>query len=80
MEVVDLCSGDGWFTLQIARLAHHVIAIDIDSKMLEAARIRLIENQVTNCTFVPGDAYDLEKTGQASDGLRLLGERVPWRR
>ncbi|MFZ3336344.1 MAG: class I SAM-dependent methyltransferase [Xanthobacteraceae bacterium] len=61
MEVVDLCSGDGWFTLQIARLAHHVIAIDIDSKMLEVARTRLLENQVTNCTFVAGNAYDLEK-------------------
>ena len=30
MEVVDLCSGDGWFTLQIAKLARHVTAIDID--------------------------------------------------
>ena len=27
MEVVDLCSGDGWFTLQIAKVARHVIAI-----------------------------------------------------
>ena len=24
MEVIDLCSGDGWFTLQIAKLARHV--------------------------------------------------------
>ena len=24
MEVVDLCSGDGWFTLQIAKIARHV--------------------------------------------------------
>ena len=30
ISVVDLCSGDGWFTLQIARLAREVTAIDID--------------------------------------------------
>ena len=29
MEVIDLCSGDGWFTLQIAKVARHVAAIDI---------------------------------------------------
>ena len=22
MDVIDLCSGDGWFTLQIAKLLH----------------------------------------------------------
>lgn len=31
-EVVDLCSGDGWFTLQIAKIARHVVAIDIGSR------------------------------------------------
>jgi len=35
---VDLCSGDGWFTLQMARIARHVIAVDIDAKMLETNR------------------------------------------
>jgi SAM-dependent methyltransferase len=59
MEVVDLCSGDGWFTLQIAKIARHVIAIDIDPAMLEVARHRLTENGVTNCDFVAGDAYEL---------------------
>ena len=24
MEAIDLCSGDGWFTLQIAKVARHV--------------------------------------------------------
>ena len=43
MEVIDPCSGDGWFTLQIARLARHVIAIDIDSNLPEVARHRLTE-------------------------------------
>src|SRR5258706_8811389 len=40
MEVIDLCSGDGWFTLQIAKIARHVVAIDIDPDLLDVARHR----------------------------------------
>jgi hypothetical protein len=29
IEALELYSGDGWFTLQIARIARHVIAIDM---------------------------------------------------
>ena len=58
-DVVDLCAGDGWFTLQIAKLAGQVVAIDIDPVILEVARKRLAEANVTNCAFVSGDAYKL---------------------
>jgi ubiquinone/menaquinone biosynthesis C-methylase UbiE len=51
MTVVDLCCGDGWFTLQIAKIARHVVAIDIDPHLLEVARHRLTEGGVTNCAF-----------------------------
>ncbi|HLK81069.1 MAG TPA: class I SAM-dependent methyltransferase [Xanthobacteraceae bacterium] len=61
MEVIDLCSGDGWFTLQIARLARHVIAIDIDPALLEVARHRLAESGARNCDFIAGDAYDIAR-------------------
>ena len=61
MEVIDLCSGDGWFTLQIARIARRVIAIDIDPSLLHVARHRLAEGGVANCDFVAGDAYDIAK-------------------
>jgi SAM-dependent methyltransferase len=61
MDVIDLCSGDGWFTLQIAKIARHVVAIDIDAVLLEVARHRLTESGVTNCDFVAGDAYNLPK-------------------
>jgi SAM-dependent methyltransferase len=59
MDVVDLCCGDGWFTLPIARVARRVIAVDIDADMLEAARRRLTECGATNCDFVSRDAYAL---------------------
>jgi ubiquinone/menaquinone biosynthesis C-methylase UbiE len=58
-EAIDLCAGDGWFTLHIAKAARHVVAIDIDRAMLEAARHRLCQNGIGNCDFVVGDAYDV---------------------
>jgi 2-polyprenyl-3-methyl-5-hydroxy-6-metoxy-1,4-benzoquinol methylase len=67
MGVIDLCAGDGWFTLQIAKVAHHVTAIDIDSNLLEVARLRLVENGVTNCDFVAGDAYEVAKLVKPAD-------------
>ena len=61
MDVIDLCSGDGWFTLQIARLARHVVAVDIERALLDVAKLRLAESRVTNCDFVEGNAYDIAK-------------------
>jgi SAM-dependent methyltransferase len=61
MDVVDLCCGDGWFTLAIAKIARSVIAVDIDNDLIEKARTRLVENGRTNFTFVAGDAYELRK-------------------
>jgi SAM-dependent methyltransferase len=59
MEAIDLCCGDGWFTLPMARLARQVIAIDIDKDQLDLASHRLARNGIANCSFVTGDAYEL---------------------
>ncbi len=61
MDVIDLCSGDGWFTLQIGKIAGRVTAIDIDRAFLDVARVRLAENGIANCTFIEGNAYDVDK-------------------
>jgi SAM-dependent methyltransferase len=61
MIVADLCSGDGWFTLQIARIARRLFAIDLDATLLETARTRLIEIGVANCRFIEGNAFDIAK-------------------
>ena len=71
MGVIDLCSGDGWFTLQIAKVARHVCAIDIDPNLLEVACHRLAENGLTNCDFVSGDAYDIAKLTAPADFVFL---------
>jgi SAM-dependent methyltransferase len=68
MTVIDLCSGDGWFTLQIARRARRVLAVDIDAALLDVARVRLREGGITNCEFLVGNAYEIAKlTGQLVD-------------
>jgi len=61
MDVIDLCSGDRWFTLQIARLARFVVAIDIDPGLLEVSRHRLSEANMSNCEFIAGDAYNVAR-------------------
>jgi len=65
MAVIDLCSGDGWFTLQIAKIAKHVVAIDIDANLLAVARQRLSESGITNCDYVAGDAYKISELWRA---------------
>ena len=60
MEVIDLCCGDGWFTLQMAKVARRVIAVDIDPGILQAARHRLTRAAIGNCDFVAGNAYRLQ--------------------
>ncbi|TPN79548.1 class I SAM-dependent methyltransferase [Mesorhizobium sp. CU2] len=68
MNAVDLCCGDGWFTLPMTRLASHVTAIDIDAEQLDFARRRLAETGVAGCDFVAGDAYALaELVSRPSD-------------
>ena len=59
MDAVDLCCGDGLFTVPLASMARRVTAIDLDPEMLALARDRAAATCVTNCTFIAGDAYDL---------------------
>ena len=57
MDVIDLCCGDGLFTAPLARMVRHVVAIDLDAAMLDAARTKVAAAKVANCDFVEGDAY-----------------------
>lgn len=59
IEAVDLCCGDGLFTVPLARVAAHVVAIDLDPEMLARTRARLTAAAITNCDVVEGDAYDI---------------------
>jgi SAM-dependent methyltransferase len=57
MDVVDLCCGDGLFTAPLARMVRHVVAVDIDPAMLDAARKKVTAANASNCDFIQGDAY-----------------------
>ena len=61
MDVIDLCCGDGWFTLPISKIARSVAALDIDAALLDVARQRLTQAAAANCDFIAGDAYDLAR-------------------
>ena len=61
MDVIDFCSGNGWFTLHIAKVARWVIAIDIDPQLLDVSRHRLAALGVRNCDLVLGNAYRLRE-------------------
>jgi len=69
---VDLCAGDGWFTLPMACIARQVVAIDIDDKLLNSARRRLADAGLTNCAFTVTDAYDLAKVVTAPADFLFL--------
>ena len=57
---IDLCCGDGLFTVPLARIAKRVYAIDIDPVMLDRARARVAEARADNCEFVEADAMAVD--------------------
>lgn len=61
LDVLDLCSGDGWFTRTIAERSKRVFAVDIDPVLLKLAETRLGEVGIRNCTFIAGDAYEIAR-------------------
>ena len=73
MDVVDLCSGDGWFTFPLSKIARSVTAIDIDVALLDAAKVRMAERGgAPNCTFIAADAYKIaEVVRQPADHVFL---------
>jgi len=61
MAVVDLCCGDGLFTVPMASMADEVFAIDLDPKMLDLTSRRLSGTEAAKTKLVVGDAYNMDK-------------------
>lgn len=72
MEAVDLCCGDGLFTVPFATVSRHVIAIDIDKRMLSLTQAKLASVGITNCDLVEGDAYDITEFVKAPVDFVLM--------
>jgi SAM-dependent methyltransferase len=70
MRVIDLCCGDGLFTLAMARIASDVVAIDLDHEMIERTRAKIEGAGLSNCRLIEGDAYDVaELAGEKADAV-----------
>jgi ubiquinone/menaquinone biosynthesis C-methylase UbiE len=70
MRVIDLCCGDGLFTLAMARIASDVLAIDLDHEMIERTRAKIEGAGLSNCRLIEGDAYDVaELAGEKADAV-----------
>ena len=57
--VVDLCCGDGTFTVPLTGPADRVYAIDIDHCLLEKARARVAASGEPRCHFIEADAMSV---------------------
>src|SRR5215471_10301370 len=57
---VDLCCGDGLFTVALAGIAERIYVIDIDPDMLDRARAQVTAAGATNCHFVVADAMRID--------------------
>lgn len=60
MVGIDLCCGDGLFTVPFACIADRVYAIDIDPVMLERAQARVAATGADNCAFIVADATTID--------------------
>ena len=59
MSVVDLCCGDGYFTIPLAEMVTKVYGIELDGNLLEQAQRDASINSVQNCRWIQGDAMNL---------------------
>ena len=72
LKVVDLCCGDGLFTVPLARMSRHVIGIDIDPGMLALTRAKLTAGGATNCDLISKRlAFLLVRIGATPSFVRI---------
>ena len=58
MIAIDICCGDGYFTVPLATLCDRVYGLELDSSLLEQASRYSTERGVTNCQWIEGDAMN----------------------
>ncbi|MHB1302274.1 MAG: class I SAM-dependent methyltransferase [Acidiphilium sp.] len=71
-DAVDLCCGNGLFTIPLASMVRCVVAIDLDREMVDLARSRAAAAGVKNCVFITGDACDLTRLVPAPLDLVMI--------
>jgi SAM-dependent methyltransferase len=61
LKVLDLGCGDGTTAIPEARLGAIVLGVDIASNLVSAGNARATAEGLANCSFVEGDACDLQE-------------------
>ncbi len=77
-DLLEIATGTGILSLELRGQISKITAIDISPKMIEIAKKKVEENQISNIDFRVGDSYNLEfpdmsfDTVIASNVLHLL--------
>lgn len=58
MTIVDICCGDGYFTIPLAKIAKKVYGLELDANLLDIAAQYSVESGATNCEWIIGDAMN----------------------
>jgi demethylmenaquinone methyltransferase/2-methoxy-6-polyprenyl-1,4-benzoquinol methylase len=66
-NVLEIATGTGWWTVQAASVARHVLATDANPETLDIARLKPFDS--AKVEFQVADAFDLGRLGQRFDGL-----------
>lgn len=59
MIIVDLCCGDGYFTIPLAEIAAKVYGVELDGALLEQAKTDAAALDIQNCQWIQGDAMQI---------------------
>jgi DNA-binding transcriptional ArsR family regulator len=78
LHVADLGCGDGYLTIEAARFARRVIAVDRSSEVLDRARALAARRRVTNVTWRKGEIESVPIADTFVD-LALLSQRFTMR-
>ncbi len=66
-DVLEIAAGTGWWTVQAAAVARHVVATDVNPETLDIARLKSFDTAKVDLRIA--DAYDLGSLGRRFDGL-----------
>lgn len=70
--IIDVGSGSGKSTFQLARFAKHVTGVEPETAMLEIAREKLAELRLTNVEFIQGSAQHIPTPDKSFDSLTAV--------
>lgn len=72
MTAVDFGCGPGYFTVELAKRAGKVVAVDLSEKMLQKAKQKVSKAGLGNTTFLQSDGTSIRLSGSFVDLILLV--------